>query len=353
MIRDGLHAAAAAAMPGSLKQFSDFSINQILKSTSDNDVGNYLKVNSGLNSKDKVAQTGMDLSNNTSLNFIGSVAPTDPRPSLLNRVFDSPWCSKGPIMFTPKSNTFNQYIGPPLKQALITVQQTAQSYSCYNYNPTDHHLNPPVGTFNNILYHSAVCRNGGLSKVEKGHDLSFSALSRDLDYYYLPTTQASAPPFPSSPVETSPYSCPCKQCEIRSLCTTPATLSLEDEAGSSTALFNLKARYECDQCGKKFSQLRNYKYHVSIHKGTKEFAAHCPECGKMFNDKGYLSSHLKIHRNRKEYVCPHCPKSFNQRVAFNMHVRIHTGIKPHKCAECGKRFSRKMLLKQHLRTHSG
>ncbi|KAH8375744.1 hypothetical protein KR093_008383 [Drosophila rubida] len=112
-------------------------------------------------------------------------------------------------------------------------------------------------------------------------------------------------------------------------------------------------RYECADCGKGFSQLRNYKYHLSVHRGTKEFAAECPECGKTFNDKGYLSSHMKIHRNRKEYECPYCPKSFNQRVAFNMHVRIHTGVKPHKCAECGKRFSRKMLLKQHMRTHSG
>lgn len=81
-------------------------------------------------------------------------------------------------------------------------------------------------------------------------------------------------------------------------------------------------RYKCDDCGKGFSQLRNYKYHVSVHKGTKEFAAKCPECDKLFNDKGYLSSHLKIHRNKKEYVCPSCPKSFNQRVAFNMHVRM-------------------------------
>ncbi|CAB3221407.1 unnamed protein product [Arctia plantaginis] len=113
------------------------------------------------------------------------------------------------------------------------------------------------------------------------------------------------------------------------------------------------ARYTCGECNKTFSQLRNFKYHMSIHRGTREFAATCTVCGKYFNDRGYLSSHMKIHRNRKEYKCTLCPKSFNQRVAYNMHVRIHTGVKPHVCEQCGKAFSRKMLLKQHQRTHSG
>lgn len=121
----------------------------------------------------------------------------------------------------------------------------------------------------------------------------------------------------------------------------------EDEVSSK------KKSYECAECGKCFSQLRNYKYHRSVHEGTKEFSAKCPECGKMFNDRGYLSSHMKIHRDRKEYACPHCPKRFNQRVAYNMHLRIHTGVKPHECPTCGKSFSRKMLLKQHQRVHTG
>ncbi|XP_043489011.1 zinc finger protein 677-like [Polistes fuscatus] len=124
----------------------------------------------------------------------------------------------------------------------------------------------------------------------------------------------------------------------------------EEEEGKET---KREKSFRCNDCGKEFSQLRNYKYHRSIHEGTREFAASCTECGKFFNDRSYLSSHMKIHRNRKEYACLVCGKSFNQRMAYNMHAKIHTGLKPHSCEQCGKAFSRKMLLKQHLRTHSG
>ena len=33
-----------------------------------------------------------------------------------------------------------------------------------------------------------------------------------------------------------------------------------------------KPKFACSQCDKQFSQLRNFKYHMSIHLGTKEFA---------------------------------------------------------------------------------
>uniref|UniRef100_A0A336MKI1 CSON003045 protein n=1 Tax=Culicoides sonorensis TaxID=179676 RepID=A0A336MKI1_CULSO len=149
----------------------------------------------------------------------------------------------------------------------------------------------------------------------------------------------------------------CVICNKMFGCTEILELKLNRRRNSSNQTHSAQAhekshrspRYECDECkkknflskikfieifphfitfigGKGFSQLRNFKYHVSVHRGTKEFAAKCPECGKVFNDKGYLSSHMKIHRNKKEYKCPHCVKSFNQRVAYNMHIRIHTDL---------------------------
>ncbi len=124
-------------------------------------------------------------------------------------------------------------------------------------------------------------------------------------------------------------------------------------SGSNASGKPPKKKLRCGDCGKEFSQLRNYRYHMSRHEGSDQFSCTCPVCGKQFNDRGYLSSHMKIHRNAKEYRCEYCTKGFNQRVAYNMHRRIHTGHRPHQCEVCGKSFSRRMLLKQHMRIHTG
>lgn len=390
LIRDGIQAAVAVAAPESIKQYSDFSINRILTgsttsstSSSDNEemTMDYRRMQRK-SARSTVELTGMDLSSHDHGNSNGTVPlPMAHEPRTLNRIFESPWSSKGPIMFTPK---LSPHHFDAISQTLITVHHqsattaaAAAAAQSYNYNlPAPGNGLSPGASLNHFLYHqyAALAKSGSLQKSgDNKCDLIMppaTTPARDLDYCYMPTmspallstlrrSPPNLPPAASEPSSSPAYNCPCKQCELRSLSLNAvaprSALVVDDEAASAAAaaLFNLKSRYECEECGKGFSQLRNYKYHLSIHKGTKEFAANCPECGKIFNDKGYLSSHLKIHRNRKEYVCPHCPKSFNQRVAFNMHVRIHTGIKPHKCPECAKRFSRKMLLKQHLRTHTG
>lgn len=321
------------------RQFSDFSINTILSGRKSVEViDNRREIvykRSSTKPKSQDIENGVDLTRNNHPNSTVSITASSSSSAMcssesrpLNKVFESPWSSKNPVIFTQKLNPLSYDIN----STVISVQSA--NY-CFNYNSFNHHLNPINSPSSDISRTVKSIPN-----------------SPNLGYYFFP------PPVNNNNNNTN---CPCKQCEIRNFnavqTTSPGFLDneaiLKNGSFYENPLLNLKSRYECDECGKGFSQLRNYKYHLSIHKGTKEFAAHCPECGKMFNDKGYLSSHLKIHRNRKEYVCPHCPKSFNQRVAFNMHVRIHTGVKPHKCTECGKRFSRKMLLKQHLRTHSG
>lgn len=367
-IHHGLCVVADVPQPESLRQYSDFSINKILNSGSSSNSSSDNEDNTVQVPK-RIKSVGMDLTRSVESNGINSQSVVQEH-RVMNRIFESPWSSKGPIMFTPKLNNYHL---ESLNHTLIAVQQQSSSVHKLNYDSNNItagqslSVNHPVASLNHFLYHQYALGREVMQKSEK-FELLMPPTARDLDYYMpsslRPPSAHNSPlqQFPSAPTtdtQSSPlpaYNCSCKQCELRALSLNSVLVPSAvagDEAATAAALFNLKSRYECEECGKGFSQLRNYKYHLSIHKGTKEFAANCPECGKVFNDKGYLSSHLKIHRNRKEYVCPHCPKSFNQRVAFNMHVRIHTGIKPHKCPECSKRFSRKMLLKQHLRTHTG
>lgn len=261
--------------------------------------------------KNILSSSEIDLSSKK-VNEVVEFEKKDYRP--LNKAFPSPWnYFKGPIDYRPEYKKDylpkDDYVIVNLEQNLSHEEGVLQNYQNNIFNNFYYKPN----TYNHNYYYN-----------EK--------LNTEINY----STTAIA---------SCSESFKCKICEKVFGC----SITLQTHEKSHRA----PPRYECEECGKGFSQLRNFKYHVSVHRGTKEFAAKCPECDKVFNDKGYLSSHLKIHRNRKEYVCPHCPKSFNQRVAFNMHVRIHTGIKPHKCLECGKKFSRKMLLKQHTRTHSG
>ncbi|EAT43585.1 AAEL004975-PA [Aedes aegypti] len=333
----------------------------------------------------------------------------------LNRVLANPWCSRGPLMFDPKiiagakpsaatavtAASTVASIAPSSTSPLIPLIKTEverkvmlstyANSSVIERNRLSINYPYPVGFFNayaaaasmathhhhnqrqhlpqpsvavptvlsslyqteksdenqNSIFSATVNSSGGNLCASGAHHNSdmhsfFGIDNADMIGYGLVSRQTS--PVGTFPIGFPEFSFQCQICD--KIFGSEDTLMTHEKTHKSP-------RFECEECGKGFSQLRNYKYHISVHRGTKEFAAKCPECGKVFNDKGYLSSHLKIHRNKKEYACPHCPKSFNQRVAFNMHVRIHTGVKPHKCNECGKRFSRKMLLKQHLRTHSG
>ncbi|XP_069687442.1 uncharacterized protein [Periplaneta americana] len=110
-------------------------------------------------------------------------------------------------------------------------------------------------------------------------------------------------------------------------------------------------KYECKQCGKRFSLKFNLKLHEDRHLGLKPFA--CTQCDKRFTCNSSLQKHAVVHTGVKSFECPLCGRRFYLQGNMNRHFRTHTGERPFRCDECGKNFTDWSSLRRHLRSHTG
>ncbi|XP_018900017.2 uncharacterized protein [Bemisia tabaci] len=114
---------------------------------------------------------------------------------------------------------------------------------------------------------------------------------------------------------------------------------------------DLKNKFQCDLCDKRFSTKPNLITHRRIHLGVKNYT--CDQCGKGFIQKGNLDTHLLTHSSDKPFSCEMCEKSFKTMLQLRKHHSVHTGDKPHQCDVCGRMFRERGTLREHYRIHTG
>lgn len=115
-------------------------------------------------------------------------------------------------------------------------------------------------------------------------------------------------------------------------------------------------KYKCcicnDQIGS-FKDLSELIRHQRSHIRTKSCDFECNVCGKYFTQGGSLARHTLYHTGERRYGCNLCELKFVQPSDLQKHLRTHTGERPYLCEICGKGFKVREHVKLHyMRVHS-
>lgn len=112
---------------------------------------------------------------------------------------------------------------------------------------------------------------------------------------------------------------------------------------------NIKKKFSCPTCNKKFSSPDNLRYHQAIHSGIRPF--NCTLCMKSFIRKRELDRHIATHTGIKPFKCSKCPKSFGRKDKLARHMRIHDiSNSEFTCHVCKGVFHKRDMFR-HMRMH--
>ncbi|XP_055550204.1 zinc finger protein 239-like [Wyeomyia smithii] len=112
---------------------------------------------------------------------------------------------------------------------------------------------------------------------------------------------------------------------------------------------NPRGVFECEYCGKKFTNVKCFKAHLPLHT-TKELTS-CEICGREFALKRYLRTHLALHKSERPHKCDRCGRGFIKRGTLLKHIDSHNDERLHKCSLCGKSFLQSGHLQDHFAVH--
>mgnify|MGYP001299730306 CR=1 FL=1 len=125
-------------------------------------------------------------------------------------------------------------------------------------------------------------------------------------------------------------------------------LRLVDDLKEHIKSVHENVRYNCDKCGKSFSQKGTLNSHIQgVHENIRY---NCEKCDKSYSWKKYLYTHIKRTHGNVRHTCDKCDKSFSQKGYLNIHIQsVHEHIR-YKCDKCDNTFSLKSGLKTHVKS---
>uniref|UniRef100_A0A8C6SMT4 C2H2-type domain-containing protein n=1 Tax=Neogobius melanostomus TaxID=47308 RepID=A0A8C6SMT4_9GOBI len=108
--------------------------------------------------------------------------------------------------------------------------------------------------------------------------------------------------------------------------------------------------YYCAECGKRFSQIHNYRVHLRSHARAKTRQPKCRICLRRFMTETDLKYHLSMnHFEDKFYECDRCKRIFSCLKECEHHIEFSC-MRKVMCEKCGRFFPKEKLLKRHLET---
>jgi KRAB domain-containing zinc finger protein len=127
-------------------------------------------------------------------------------------------------------------------------------------------------------------------------------------------------------------------------------------------------RFQCENCGRKFSQKDHHKRHLARkycfkikktpkRKQRKRYKCSYHGCKRDFSARSFLNRHFKQHIQQTNFLCDKCGQVFLKEIKRKYHMVSDHGVVDEsvtefKCEVCDKSFFSQSVFKLHKLTHS-
>ena len=108
--------------------------------------------------------------------------------------------------------------------------------------------------------------------------------------------------------------------------------------------------YPCSTCDYKAYSKRALEYHIAEWHST-ERPFECEICGKGFSNERYLKKHKEVHDSTRKFECSVCKKKFKSQKHLTVHDKIHRQEYATQCEYCDAKFVQRQNLKPHIKKH--